>query len=708
MALGLGILCLSSAKAQKDSLKTHSLDSVLIHGYLSSKDLSSLQSARLPIRDYENPQVTNSVSGQLSLQRNFYSQAQLMNNVAGVTPSWAGISPNVTIRGFRTRSNFRNGLNAYLQYSSETINIKQLDVIKGPSGTLFGSSNVVFGGLVNIITYQPEDSNFANISLAGGNFNYQRAGIDVNQVLDKKHQALFRMFGAYTYRETFQDQGFYRNFFLAPSLSYHVNNRLNVEMEAEFLRRISPNNSLLAPENPLVKGTQVNATHSSELGLDYNKSYTDNSLQWKTTSINFYGKATYLLSDKWQSVTNLVSTNGSSNGAYQTNQLVDNNTGVARKLLNYNPENIINQQVQQNFIGTFHTGSWRHRLLLGLDYNHYIYQADYKSAGYVDTVSLTNPSSASYNFNQADLDQLVENKISSNTKSEQNTYSAYISDLINPIDALSILLSARVDRLNSLGTLDLRSGIKSGSYNQTSFSPKLGLTYQLIPKVFTWFANYMNGFQNIAPSSISGTLYSFKPQYGNQWETGFKITAPKKKLDATLSYYDINVSNIVRTDPNDATHFLQNGKQYSRGVELDLQSQPVKGLFLHAGSAYNDSKITVSDVATEGLRPTNSGPKWSTNWYVHYQLPLHGNGIWSIGVGGNHIGKELIINSRSAGQFYTDAYHIFNGMISYNYQEFAWTLSTDNITNQHYYYGGRGFITPGMLRQVIFSMHVHL
>ena len=70
----------------------------------------------------------------------------MLANAAGVTPSWAGVAPYFTIRGFRTRSNFRNGLNAYLHYSDENSNVQQLDVIKGPSGTLFGGTNMAFGG----------------------------------------------------------------------------------------------------------------------------------------------------------------------------------------------------------------------------------------------------------------------------------------------------------------------------------------------------------------------------------------------------------------------------------------------------------------------------------------------------------------------------------------------------------------------------------
>jgi len=697
-----------SAIAQEYGKKD--LDTITIRTKtINVTDSSSFQAARLPIKDYENPQVVSSVNGRLIANRNNYTQSSMLNNVAGITPSWAGIAPNITIRGFRTRPNFRNGLNAFLAYNSETINIKQLDVIKGPAGTLFGSANVVFGGIVNSISYKPEDATFTNIELAGGNNNFQRGTIDINTFLDSSHYALFRLMGAYTYKESFQDDGLYRNIFLAPGFSYKVTQKLQLELEAEFERRTSTNSTLLTPANPLVNGVLTNTQSAGNLHLDYKKSYTDNSLLWRTTGLNLYARAIYTLSNRWRSETNLVSVYGTSNGTYQTNTLVQNNAAVARKMLYYNPENMISQQVQQNFTGDFRIANWRNRLVAGIDYYHSIYLADYSSLGRnFDTVSIANPGNTGAKLTEQYLLNLLNGSTPYRTKSEQNIYSAYLSDVLNPIEALSITLSARVDHLNNLGTLDQNTGAVSGKYNQTAFSPKLGITWQLIPRTITVFINYMNGFQNVAPTSQSnGTVMNFKPQYGNQLEGGVKISTGNRKLNATFSYYDINVSNVLRTSPNDNTLYIQDGKQYSRGLEADLSAQPFPGLFIHAGSAYNNSKLTLADANTQGLRPVNSGPEWSANWYVNYRFLRGAVSGFSAGLGGFYVGRDLIINSKSAGQFYTDEYTLFNGTVSYEHNRFTWAFTADNLLNTKYYYGGRGFISPGALRQCIISVKMH-
>jgi len=88
-------------------------------------------------------------------------------------------------------------------------------------------------------------------------------------------------------------------------------------------------------------------------------------------------------------------------------------------------------------------------------------------------------------------------------------------------------------------------------------------------------------------------------------------------------------------------------------------------------------------------------------------MPVNSDSRWNAGFGGNYAGEDLIINSKSAGSFYTNAYTLCNGNIGYDYRQFQCKLTAENLFNTRYYYGGRGFITPGNLRQCIFSMTLH-
>jgi iron complex outermembrane recepter protein len=293
-------LCISITKAQSTTKDT--LEEVKVKTFiLDSKDVASEQAARLPIKDVENPQVTNTLNGKLLNNRNYTLIFNMLSNVAGVASAWAGEAPYYSIRGFRTNANFRNGVDGYVAYDIDPANIQQLDVIKGPTGTLFGGTMTTFGGIINRITYKPQDSLFTKISIAGGNNNMQRATFDFNSKLDKNGQGLFRIIGAYNYKEGFQDQGLNKSFFVAPSFSYQTNSKLKLSLDADIFHRSSVNVSMVQPANPLENGLLVNADNSKELGLDYKRSFTDNSLLWNTTTVNLYGKAIYNIYDKWKS-----------------------------------------------------------------------------------------------------------------------------------------------------------------------------------------------------------------------------------------------------------------------------------------------------------------------------------------------------------------------------------------------------------------------
>src|SRR5690606_40609439 len=134
------------------------------------------------------------------------------------------------------------------------------------------------------------------------------------------------------------------------------------------------------------------------------------------------------------------------------------------------------------------------------------------------------------------------------------------------------------------GLRNLNGGDRTGAYLQTAFSPKVGIVYQLLKDRLSLFGNYMNGFRNVAPVTqplpdISGI---FDPQRANQLEGGVKLDAFQNRLTFTASYYDINVTNVTRSEQveRDGQFYnitVQDGEQLSRGFELDLVARPVEG-----------------------------------------------------------------------------------------------------------------------------------
>jgi iron complex outermembrane recepter protein len=158
--------------------------------------------------------------------------------------------------------------------------------------------------------------------------------------------------------------------------------------------------------------------------------------------------------------------------------------------------------------------------------------------------------------------------------------------------------------------------LKATDNSQTAFSPKFGIVYQPVLERVSLFANYLDGFRNVAPlqqgDPAAGvtTTVTFDPEKARQFEIGTKLNLVKNKVSANISYYDIEVSNIVMEETGRPFFYVQDGERYSRGFEASVTATPFAGLNLIAGYSHNDSKLTVSDqVDFLGRRPESAGPK---------------------------------------------------------------------------------------------------
>jgi iron complex outermembrane recepter protein len=138
------------------------------------------------------------------------------------------------MRGFIVQSTLRNGIAGNVAALTDAANLEKLEVIKGPSATLFGNVLTSYGGLMNRVTKKPYDHFGGEINYSTGSYEFNRVGIDINTPLDSAKNVLLRVNAAYRYEGSFTDNGWNKGFVLAPSLSYKVNDKLNFLLDAEF------------------------------------------------------------------------------------------------------------------------------------------------------------------------------------------------------------------------------------------------------------------------------------------------------------------------------------------------------------------------------------------------------------------------------------------------------------------------------------------
>ena len=172
------------------------------------------------------------------------------------------------------------------------------------------------------------------------------------------------------------------------------------------------------------------------------------------------------------------------------------------------------------------------------------------------------------------------------------------------------------------------------------------------------------------------------------------------RLDATVTYYDITVSNIVRENPDRVNYYIQDGQNYSRGIEASVSASPVRGLNLKAGYSHNVSEITeTGNPALEGRRPESAGPQDLFNGWASYEF--QGGTLEGFGIRGglNYAGENKIMNRSTTGTFTLPAFTVVNAALSYNTAEYRLDLRVNNVGDKAYYKGWTT-VNPQMPRNV--------
>ena len=632
--------------------------------------------SKMALKNMENPQVYSVVSKELMKEQVVTDYNSAFKNVPGAGISEIrnqGRSSNIS-RGFATPQLVRNGVGSFTYTTIDPANLERIEVIKGPSATLFGSTLSSFGGLFNRVTKKPFETFKGEVSYSAASWDLNRLTFDVNTPMTEDKTALLRVNGALHSERSFQDAGFNRNFLIAPSFLYKASDRLTLSLDVEMSAYKATSPMRVAP---YTKGT---AHDVRELGLPYKLSFANNTLAYTSQQFNVFAQAKYKISDSWTSQTVFSRTRSSSDGYVVGLTILTDST--LRQTVTSQEYPYYGTDIQQNFIGDFRIGSVRNRIVVGGDY--YNLRATRNDASVnMPALKFKKPGAAYNNFTL----EKVKPMFAANTvtftnqvNTDEQTISAYVSDVVNITDELLVMASLRIDRYMNGGVYYPNKDSTAGNFNQTALSPKFGAVYQVIKDKVSVFGNYMNGFSNTSGADYYGT--TFKPQQANQMEGGVKVDL--SMITATFSYYDIKVTNMTRDDPDHANFSLQDGTQYSKGFEAELIANPVPGLNIVAGYTHNDSEYTRSSTSIEGLRPTTAGPGDMANLWLSYRFTRGAAQGLGLGFGGIY-GSQSYQSNTATFAFTVPEYTVLDASIFYDQHRYGLGLKVDNLTNEKYW-----------------------
>ena len=684
---------------EKDSIKANNIEGVIIDA-LIRKD--SDYSNKMNLKSIEDPQVSSSINYKALENQLIYTVDDAYRNITGLQKMWNATSRAgdggsfVILRGFVSTGSMRNGLVAPVTTTVDAINLEKLEILKGPAGTLYGSNVASYGGLVNRITKKPYESFGGNVTFTGGTYNTFRTQADVNAPLTNDKKLLLRVNTSYTNSGTFQKSDMKNSFFaFTPSLTYNASDRLQFNVEYETFNNRTVGEQLFFYLSPKVLGGIDNMKDLEKAGLDYKQSFIGDGLYTTARVNNVFGQINYKINDNIKSSTNINNSHSYSNGfgPYFGAGMVGDQLFVQRYDQGTKDSKKSWFQVQQNFNFDYTFGNgMRNRTVAGFDFlqtkdrSRFIYL----KTGAFDTVSANGGDYSGFNGNAlGSLYNNPDNLSNYDINADLNTYSGYVSNVFTPLTGLNLVVGLRYE------SNDFKGGDVADSatdpYNQSAWSPKAGLVYEIVKDKFSVFGNYQNSFKSNGYYTINSAKETAlsDPERANQFEGGFKTNLINGKINATVSYYDIVAKNYLVTTGYVGNIAIQNqtGEIHSKGVELEVNAYLVKGFSLIGGLAYNDT----TDEST-GLRPATSGSKWLANFNASYQFidgSLKGLGF---GVGGNYASDNKVLNQLDAttglvDTFTLNSFFVLNANAYYDTKKFRIGVKVDNFTNEHYWIG---------------------
>lgn len=225
---------------------------------------------------------------------------------------------------------------------------------------------------------------------------------------------------------------------------------------------------------------------------------------------------------------------------------------------------------------------------------------------------------------------------------------------------------------------------KDGAKADNRFTPYGGLLYALSKDV-TLYGSYADIFVPQTQAKADGGVLD--PRTGRQYEVGGKGDFFDGGLAASLAVFNIRDQNRAYADPAYPTSnfFLNAGEVESRGWELEVAGQPLKGLDVVAGYTRLSTRY-MKDRANEGLSYSIQTPKEQFKLWSTYRFDA-ASGLAGFSVGGGVIAVGAAQSSRGwRGQLLNTGYAVLNGSIAYRVDKtYSLNLVVNNLLDRKYY-----------------------
>ncbi|MFU8925706.1 TonB-dependent receptor [Acinetobacter puyangensis] len=564
----------------------------------------------------------------------------------------------------------------------DMLDIAQLELLRGPQGTLFGKNTTA--GLLNISSKAPTFYSDNTLEISAGERNYFQTKGSFSHALSNT------VAGRLSFYKTIQD-GFIYNVYngdklnntdrqgLRGQLLWQPDDSISVRWIADYNKQDdSQGTPLIYSKGPIF--------NHPIYGANYNR-YTDNTRQAGVSfeDDNIYSKKTASDASKRM----FVEQGGSS---VEANWTLDNGNKLtsisAYRIWNFTPTNSDNTvaDATRNIGVAVRDKQYSQEFRLSSEKNAnfdwvtglYYFQQNIKNHAYTyygadaDTVMLYHNSALREDISNHATHILNDRSSHTYGYADTKSYAAFGQGTWHVTPKLDLTAgarltyedkAARIVRLAPIGGVEIstlplvqQNSVRAqlGAYDSaklkisdTGYAGILTASYQLQPESLL-YAIYSHGEKSggfnlavgSAPSAGAESL-KVKPERADNYEIGLKQNLFDNRLQLNSNLFWVNVTDYQTTgtqllDNGTYTTILGNaGKVQSRGIEIDATAQPIKGLTLNFNGSLNDTRYqsyknapvsAFASIVTAANSQDLTGqrvygvPKWSANFNFRYDL----------------------------------------------------------------------------------------
>ncbi|WP_151952037.1 TonB-dependent siderophore receptor [Aliarcobacter butzleri] len=560
-----------------------------------------------------------------------------------------GRTNDISMRGFSGVPILLDGIRITNKLAHpEVYNIESVEILKGPDSLQYGQSSP--GGLVNLVTKKPTKESLAKIELEVNDNPSYSPKIDLGGAINEDKSLYFRLTSVLKYDEGWTNSNTDTNkIFVAPSLSYDINNNNVITFVTEYTNEKTPSSF----------GTYVNSKGELVASIKNMSSHPDEEFEKTQKIAGFDIDSVY---DTWNS-----------NFKYRYIDYEGENENVAfpfmyqeatgNLLRFFAIQNQKNQEHALQYTLNKETDIFglKNKFSLGADYN----KAYSETIMFADMTTFYPMYLANPNYESLTSLKDHPNAIDMSTpKTSVESYGIFLQDHINLTDKLIFSAGIRYDEVKP-----------KNSQKSDATTPQFGFVYHLTPETIL-FTNYSQSFTPTSRQDKAGNILD--PEKGKGYEVGIKQKLFNDRFDLTTALFKIEKENVATLDINGGNTFVYkaSGKQESQGFEVDLSGDITSNLSLIASYGYTETKdkeINNNDLVNI--------PNHTANIFATYKLAALNLPDYYIGGGARYIGSKYANDTNT---IELDSALIYNATVGYKKGNWRANLSVQNLTDEEY------------------------